>query len=82
MQILDLPSIPKEKRALQAIINEARHRAWLVKWIKRLVMLSCAAVFWFNACYDNSGQQQAAPAAAPVVIAGSQSTIYLPIIER
>lgn len=51
MQILDLPAIPKEKKALQAIINEARHKAFLQRWLRRGILLLIVVNIWAFGCY-------------------------------
>jgi hypothetical protein len=52
MHILDLPSIPREKKALQAIINDARHKAFIQRWLRRGIALLVVVNVWGFGCYE------------------------------
>jgi hypothetical protein len=71
MQILELPSIPKERKQLQALINEARHAARIRKWAWRGVYVVLFAMLFMMITQCGAGASAGAPAA---------ELLYLPLI--
>jgi hypothetical protein len=73
MQILELPSIPKERKQLQALINEARHAARMRTWAWRGVVMLGVVVLFLLMTQCGTGASAGAPAA---------ELLYLPLISQ
>lgn len=78
MQILDLPDIPREKKALQALINEARHQAFVQRWLRRGAVALLGVMIVGGGCYA-AGNGDSPAAAEP---ADQQVTIYIPMVRK
>jgi type VI protein secretion system component VasF len=74
MHILEVPSIPREKKQLQALIAEARHRQRVRTWTRWAIcaMLLVTLVLGVSQC---QGQPEAAP-----LEANNQGLLFLPIV--
>lgn len=71
MQILELPSIPKERKQLQALINEARHAARMRTWAWRGVFVMVFVMLFMVLTQCGAGASAGASAA---------ELLYLPLI--
>jgi 4-amino-4-deoxy-L-arabinose transferase-like glycosyltransferase len=84
MQILEIPAIPKDKKHLQSLINEARHRAMVVTWLWRAVWIVAAAIAIGACSYFTSSETDQTQAVEVIEVVETVETLthYLPFVVR